>query len=195
MLYEAILDPDPVVMIEHRWLHNSVGSVPEGQHATPLGKAKVLKEGKDVTIVALSYLVVEALHAEPVLSANGVSAEIIDLRSANPIDWETVKKSVQKTGRLVVADTGFQTCSIASEVIARMTVDCFSSLKSAPQRIAMPDVPEPTSFGLTKDFHADAGDICAGVSKALNLSSAIEMPVSYKRAPHDIPGDWFKGPF
>jgi len=195
MLFEAIFDPDPVVMIEHRWLHNSIGDVPSGRHSTPLGKAKVVQEGRDVTVVALSYLVVEALRAGSTLSANGVSAEIIDLRSANPIDWPTIQSSVRKTGRLVVADTGFKTCSIASEVIARASLDCFASLKAAPQRVAMPDVPEPTSFGLTKDCHADARDICKAVSNALNLETAIEIPCSNDITLHDVPGDWFKGPF
>lgn len=195
MLYEAIFDPDPVVMIEHRWLHNSTGNVPRGQHSTPLGQANVIKAGTDVTIIALSYLVVESLHADTVLSANGVSAEIIDLRSVNPIDWATVQKSVRKTGRLIVADTGFQTCSVASEVIAKVSLDCFSFLKCAPIRIAMPDVPEPTSFGLTKDFHVDARDIVLAVSKMLELSDQLTVPAALERLPHDIPGDWFQGPF
>ena len=195
MLFEAIFDPDPVVMIEHRWLHDLVGEVPSGKHTTPLGKAKIIKTGTDVTVVASSYLVVEALHAESTLSTNGVSAEVIDLRSANPIDWTTIKNSVRKTGRLVVADTGFKTCSIASEVIARISLDCFPYLKAAPQRVAMPDVPEPTSFGLTKDFHVDARDICIAVSNALNLDSVIKMDSSSQRMQHDVPGHWFKGPF
>ena len=195
MLFEAILDPDPVVMIEHRWLHDMVGDVPSGKLSTPLGLAKTVKEGSDVTIVALSYLVVEAMHANSALTAKGISAEIIDLRSANPIDWETIHKSVRKTGRLVVADTGFKTCSIASEVIARTSLDCFESLKAAPKRVAMPDVPEPTSYGLTKDFHVGANDICHAVSSVLNLATIIEMPARSDFKPHDIPGDWFRGPF
>ena len=195
MLFQAIFDPDPVVMIEHRWLHDMVGNVPSGKYTTPLGKAKIIKTGTDVTVVASSYLVVEALHAESTLSKNGVSAEVIDLRSANPIDWTTIKNSVRKTGRLVVADTGFKTCSIASEVIARICLDCFPYLKAAPQRVAMPDVPEPTSFGLTKDFHVDARDICIAVSTALNLDSIVKMNLSPERMQHDVPGDWFKGPF
>jgi pyruvate dehydrogenase E1 component beta subunit len=195
MLFEAILDPDPVVMIEHRWLHNSIGDVPAGKYSTPLGKAKIVKEGADATIVALSYLTLEALRAEPALAANGISAEIIDLRSANPIDWPTIKDSVRKTGRLVVADTGFKTCSIASELIARISLDCFSFLKAAPQRVAMPDVPEPTSFGLTENFYVDARDICRAVSAVLSLDNFIEIPTSSERSPHDVPGDWFQGPF
>jgi len=195
MLFESILDPDPVVILEHRWLHNSIGEVPEGAHSTQLGKARVVQSGNDVTIVALSYLVVEAIHAEPTLSKAGISAEVIDMRSVNPIDWSTIEESVRKTGRLVVADTGFQTCSVASEVIARVTMTCFDALKAPPKRVAMPDVPEPTSFALTKGFHADASDICTAVCSVLGRDQDIDLSGLAARVPHDVPGDWFIGPF
>ncbi len=195
MLFESILDPDPVVILEHRWLHNSIGEVPAGAHSTQLGKARVVQSGNDVTIVALSYLVVEAIHAEPTLSKAGISAEVIDMRSVNPIDWSAIEESVRKTGRLVVADTGFQTCSVASEVIARVTMNCFDVLKAPPKRVAMPDVPEPTSFALTKDFHVNASDICKAVCAVLCIDQDIDLSKLTARVPHDVPGDWFKGPF
>ncbi len=195
MLFESILDPDPCVILEHRWLHNSTGEVPEGTHSTKLGKARVVRSGNDVTIVALSYLVVEAIQAEPMLSKLGISAEVIDMRSVNPIDWSTIEKSVRKTGRLVVADTGFQTCSVASEVVARVTMTCFDSLKMPPQRVAMPDVPEPTSFALTKGFHVDALDIYVAACSVLGRDHDIDRSGLTTRVPHDVPGDWFRGPF
>ena len=195
MVFESILDPDPVLILEHRWLHNSIGEVPDGLHSTELGKARVVQSGNDVTIVALSYLVAEAIHVEPVLSKFGISAEIIDMRSVNPIDWDTIEESVKKTGRLVVADTGFQTCSVASEVIARITMTCFESLKAPPQRVAMPDIPEPTSFALTKDFYVEAEDICKAVCRALDRGHEIPCSDLTSRIPHDVPGKWFKGPF
>ena len=148
-----------------------------------------------MTIVALSYLVIEALHAEKFLSEGGVSAEIIDMRSVSPIDWRLIEESVIKTGNLIVADTGVETCSVASEVIAHITMTCFAYLKAPPIRIAMPNVPEPTSYGLTSKFHADASDICAASYKILGRNSVQDTKKIKSREPHDVPGDWFTGPF
>lgn len=105
LMLSAIFDDNPVLVFEHRWLHNTVGDVPEGDHRVPLGKARVLREGADLTIVALSYMVVEALHAVDHLREHGVSCELIDLRTIKPLDWGTVLTSVSKTGRLLALDT------------------------------------------------------------------------------------------
>lgn len=164
MLLESIFDNNPVVFLEHRWLHNQVGSVEKNEtlgdsNYLSMHEARIVKEGNDITVVAMSYLTVEALRVVERIKQEGISAELIDLRSIKPIDWPTIENSVVKTGRLLVLDTGATTGSVAGEVIARITENYFHSLKAAPKRLAMPDIPEPTSYGLTKEYYFDAKDI------------------------------------
>lgn len=195
LLLSSILDPNPVVFLEHRWLHNSIGEVPEGDFRLPIGKAKIARSGSDVTIVSMSYMTIEALHAADYLASQGISCEVVDLRTIKPLDWETVMQSVTKTGRLLAVDSGFTTGSVAGEVVARVAIDAFDKLRSSPTRLAMPDVPEPTSYALTKGFYVRAADITIKVMLMLgkNFDNVrTDLPEPF---PHDVPGDWFKGPF
>jgi pyruvate/2-oxoglutarate/acetoin dehydrogenase E1 component len=195
LLRSSILDPNPVVFIEHRWLHGASGDVPLEPYVEPIGKAKKIKQGKDLTIVAMSYAVVEALKAAQELEKNGISSEVIDLRSVKPIDYDLVESSVQKTGRCLVVDTGFETCSLASELVAFVSSKSFVYLKCAPEKLAMPDVPEPTSYALTKGLYLRAGKIFEVALRMMNKQN-ISIPESLiEPSPHDIPGDWFRGPF
>jgi pyruvate dehydrogenase E1 component beta subunit len=195
LLLASIFDPNPVIFLEHRWLHNSVGEVPEGAARVPLGKARIARTGTDVTIVAMSYMTVEALHAADYLQKQGVSVEVIDLRTIKPLDWKAVFDSVTKTGRLLALDSGFTTGSVAGEVIARVVTEKFTDLRAPPARLAMPDVPEPTSPALTEGFYVRAADIAVKIMEMMgrdssNVSAELPVPVL-----HDIPGEWFKGPF
>ena len=192
LLIDSILDDDPVLFLEHRWLHNQKGFVPSGFYRKPIGYSEIMKEGADLTIVSLSYMTVEAIRAIPILEKSGISVEHIDLKCANPIDWPCILSSVEKTGRLLVLDTGVLTGSVAGEIIAKAATEVFHALKCAPQRITLPDIPTPTSFGLTKDFYPGAEDIvrCAGTM----LGKDIPYDFRNER-PHDVPGDWFTGPF
>ena len=192
LLIDSILDDDPVLFLEHRWLHNQKGDVPTGFYRKPIGFAEVMKEGTDLTIISLSYMTVEAFRAIPILEKEGISVEHIDLKCANPIDWQCILTSVQKTGRVLVLDTGAVTGSVAGEIIAKVCTDCFSSLKEAPKRIAMPDIPTPTSFGLTKDFYPGAQEIVDSVAQMFTKKIAHQFE---SERPHDVPGDWFTGPF
>jgi len=195
MLISSIFDDNPVVFLEHRWLHNLEGDVPEGDFRTSINEAKVLSEGSDITIVAMSYMTVEALHAKDFLLNQGITCDLIDLRSIRPIDWDTIFKSVEKTGKLLVLDTGTTTCSVSGEIIARVATEQWSSLKSAPKRLAMPEYPEPTSPGLTKDLYIRSEHIVAEVAKILEKDINVDELITSRTAPHDVPGDWFKGPF
>lgn len=195
LLLASIFDPNPVVFLEHRWLHNAVGEVPDGDTRVPLGQARIARAGTDVTIVAMSYMTVEALHAADYMAKQGISCEVIDLRTIKPLDWQTVMDSVAKTGRLLALDSGFTTGSVAGEIVARVAMEKFSELLSAPARLAMPDVPEPTSLALTEGFYVRAADIAERVLEMLARDSSkvrndLPMPTM-----HDVPGDWFKGPF
>lgn len=195
LLLSAIFDPNPVVFLEHRWLHNTVGSIPDGDVRTPLGKGKIMREGEDITLVSMSYMTIEALHAADYLVTQGISCEVIDLRTIKPLDWEMVFTSVVSTGRLLALDSGFTTGSVAGEIVARVAMDLFGRLKVAPGRLAMPDVPEPTSFALTKGFYVRAADIAVKVIEMMGRSAEGVREALPEPCPHDVPGDWFKGPF
>ena len=196
LLISSIFDPNPVIFLEHRWLHNTTAFRKKGDYRIKIGKSKVCNKGKDITIISMSYLTLEAIKAAKYLSKKfKVSAEVIDLRSIKPIDWQTIFKSIKKTKRLVVLDTGFTTNSIAAEIIAKVVIDRFNLLKSSPIRLAMPDVPEPTSPSLTKDLYIRADTIVKNVLKSLkinykNISKDLENP-----NPSDVPDSDFTGPF
>ncbi|MDB4138862.1 transketolase C-terminal domain-containing protein [Methylophilaceae bacterium] len=195
MLLSSIFDPNPVIFLEHRWLHSSIGEVPDGDIRVPLGKAKIVKSGKDITLVAMSYMSIEAIHAADYLEKQGISCEVIDLRTIKPLDWETLMESVSKTGHLLALDSGFSTGSVAGEIIARVSMEKFNALKLAPARLAMPDVPEPTSPALTKGFYVRAADVAEKVMDMLGKDTGQVRKDLTEPRPHDIPGKWFTGPF
>lgn len=195
LLLSSIFDDDPVVFLEHRWLHEMSAEVPDGDVRVPIGKAAVLKEGVDVTIVAMSYMTVEARHAVDHLTQNGISAELIDLRTTSPIDWTTIAESVRKTGRLLVLDTSNSYCSVAGEIVARGAEELFGDMRCAPKRICLPDFPTPTSCALTEHFYRRAEDVIDAVNEMIGCRVPIANLVAERTAPHDVPGAWFKGPF
>jgi pyruvate dehydrogenase E1 component beta subunit len=195
LLLSSIFDPNPVVFLEHRWLHQSVGEVEKGDIRVPIGLAKIVRMGKDVTVVAASYLVVEALQAAKVLAEEGIECEVIDLRTISPLDWDAVHSSVKKTRRLIVLDSGAQTGSVAGEIIARVAIKQHHVLEAAPIRLAMPDVPEPTSFGLTKGFFVRGINIYQSAMAMFGKLETVKADVLDEPSPHDVPGEWFKGPF
>ena len=195
MLLASIFDPNPVIFLEHRWLHNAVGEVPDGDFRVPLGKARIAKVGNDITLVAMSYMTVEALHAANYLEKQGIFCEVIDLRTIKPLDWQTVMDSVAKTGRILALDSGFTTGSVAGEIVARVAIEKFGDLKTAPARLAMPDVPEPTSVALTKGFYVRAADVAVKVMEMMGRDAGQVGQDLPEPMPHDVPGEWFKGPF
>lgn len=195
LLLESIFDDNPVLFLEHRWLHNTEGQVPDDDYRVPIGKANIAREGKDVTLVSMSYMTIEALRSASYLEKLGISCEIIDLRTIKPIDWNTIFSSVKKTKKLLVLDTGFATCSVAGEIIARVCTEQFHSLMQAPVRIALPDNPEPTSFGLTKYYYPTCENITKTIASILSVDVDLNEITKLCPSPHDVPGDWFKGPF
>jgi len=195
LLLASIFDDNPVVFLEHRWLHNLEGHVPEGDYRIPIGKAHYLNEGNDITIVSLSYMTIEALHAVELLEKEGITCDLIDLRTVKPIDFDLIFSSIQKTGRLLAVDTGVSTSSIAGEIVARVSMECYDSLKQAPKRIALPDFPTPTGSALTKEFYKRAEDIIDIVSNMLGKNLVGNELIDRGEIPYDVPGDWFKGPF
>ncbi len=159
LLLSSIFDDNPVIFLEHRWLHNVKGQVPSGDYRIPIGQAHLLREGADVTIVAMSYMTIEALYAIDHVATQGIACDLIDLRTIKPIDWALIESSVRKTRRLLVLDTGFTTGSVAAEIVARISMSVWSELRDAPRRLAVPDVPEATSPALTRHYHIRAAQL------------------------------------
>lgn len=141
----ALREPGPVAVIEHKSLYNTKGVVPEEEYLIPFGDARIVREGKDLTMVAMSKMVDLAAKAAAKLAEQGVSAEVIDPRTIVPLDREKITGSIKKTGRLVVIDESPSYCSFAGELIAIATESCFDELQAPPKRICSLGVPNPFS--------------------------------------------------
>jgi acetoin:2,6-dichlorophenolindophenol oxidoreductase subunit beta len=168
LLKSAIRDDDPVIIFEDSYLWDSKGEVADGDDAlVELGTAAVRRPGDDVTIVGLGRCVGFALAAAEQLAADGISAEVIDLRSLAPIDWPTIFASVEKTGRLVAVDPAVRTCSAASEIVATVAEQRYDALRAAPRRVASPRVHSPYTSVLEHQIYPDAAKIAAAARAAL----------------------------
>lgn len=139
----SLREPGPVVFIEHKSLYNLKGVVPEEEYVIPLGDARIIREGKDLTIIAMSRMVDLAVKAAAALEQEGISAEVIDPRTIVPLDRKKITASIKKTGRLVVIDESPSSCSFAAELLAIAVEDCFDDLHSIPRRICSLAVPNP----------------------------------------------------
>jgi pyruvate/2-oxoglutarate/acetoin dehydrogenase E1 component len=145
LLKSAIRSDDPVIFLESKVLYGQRGEVPGGEYLVPLGQARVACEGDDLTIVTYSRMVGEALAAAAALGEQGLSVEVLDLRTLAPLDWQVVAESVTKTGRLVVVEEGPLTGGIGGEIVARVVETCFDSIQAPPRRVAALDIPVPAS--------------------------------------------------
>ena len=194
LLIASIQDNNPVIFMEHRWLHNVKGEVTKACMPIPLGKANILRKGNDITLVAMSYMVIEAIHAAEFLELHNISCEIIDLRTVAPIDYETIYDSIGKTKKVIVLDTGTLDGSISGEIVSKIVDKMWNTLELKPERLAMPNFPESTSFALTKDYHVTSLNIVDKVSEMFQIEIHDKSSLK-KDHPHDVPGDWFTGPF
>lgn len=168
LLIAAINDPDPVVYMEPKLLYRALKQeVPEGIYEVEIGKAKIVKEGTDITLVAWSSAIPIACKAIDVLTQKGISVEVIDLRTINPIDRETIINSVKKTGRLVVVHEATKTYGPAGEIITLVNEHAFNALKSAPQRITGNDIIMPLGRAEHHQF-LNSDKIIYGIKKIFN---------------------------
>jgi pyruvate dehydrogenase E1 component beta subunit len=196
LLIAAVEDDNPVIFIEHRWLHNLIDFVPEGHYVTPIGKAHLPRTGNDLTIAATSYMVVEAIKAADIMGRNGVSVEVVDIRSLRPLDKETLLGSVRKTGRLLVADTAWITCGFGAEVVSVAAEEAFEHLIAPPRRMGLPACPCPTSPGLAKHYYPQVDDLLAAASEMLGLDSTRRPRAPQSTGvPLDVQDKSFTGPF
>lgn len=186
-LTAAIADPNPVVMIEHRILYYINDEVPDEYYELPFGKAYLRRKGSDVTIVANSYMIVEALKAAEFLGDKGIDVEIVDPVSLVPLDEKTILDSVKKTGRLLIVDCGWVTCGVSAEIAAMVAEKGFSSLKQPIQRMGSAHVPCPVSKPLEEEFYPDARKIVWKVYEMLGRDVPLEKIPSLQHP--------FKGPF
>lgn len=166
LLKAAIQSPDPVVFLENELVYGRSFEIPQiDDYTLPIGKARIMREGSDVTIVSYSIGVGLALEAADVLADEGIDAEVIDLRTLRPLDTETVLKSLAKTNRLVVAEEGWPTCSISSEIIALCMEQGFDDLDAPVLRVTNEDVPLPYAANLEKAALINSAKIVEAVKK------------------------------
>ncbi|GAB5481553.1 MAG: pyruvate dehydrogenase complex E1 component subunit beta [Parasphingorhabdus sp.] len=166
LLKAAIRCPDPVVFLENELLYGRSFEIPDlDDYVLPIGKARIMREGADVTIVSYSIGVGLALEAADTLAGEGIDAEVIDLRTLRPLDTETVLQSLAKTNRLVVAEEGWPTCSIASEIIAVCMEEGFDDLDAPVARVTNEDVPLPYAANLEKAALIDSDRIIVAAKK------------------------------
>jgi len=195
LLIASIEDNNPVMFIEHRWLYNLTGFVPDGIYRVPIGKAKLIREGHDLTIVSISHMTVEALQASEILEEEGITTDVIDVRTLKPLDEKLILTSVRKTGRVIVADTGWKTGGFSGEIVSRIAEKAFFDLKCPPERIALPDCPTPTSPALDKYYYPRVPDIVAIARRMLGTKD-IELDLHFTtEVPLDLPDKSFTGPF
>ena len=170
MLVAAIRDDNPVIIIEHRWLYDVVGNVPKNIDPAPLEGSRVIKQGNDLTVVATSWMCVEALKASEVLTARGVHIDVIDARSIAPFDDTEVINSVNRTGKCIVADNDWVHCGFSAEVAARVHQKCFETLTAPVERIGFAHAPCPCTRPLEDEFYPGAEEIIRMVEKMLDLT-------------------------
>ncbi len=173
LLMTALSGNAPVIYLEHRLCHPEECPVPEAPYKIPFGKARIVRPGNDVTIVTLLQSVYEAKRAADILEAEGISAEVIDLRSIRPWDKETVCASVRKTGRLIMADTGWVDFGISAEIVATVTEREFASLKAPPVRIGLPACPTPMAEPLETAYYPGSRDIVIRAHQLLSRTAPV----------------------
>ena len=190
MLVAAIRDDNPVIFIEHRWLYDVVGEVPEHADEVNLDGAKVIHPGSDITVVATSWMNVEAVKAAEILEKHGVGMEVVDARSIAPFDCQTIIDSVRKTRHCIVADNDWTHCGFSAEVAATVYEACMGQLRAPIRRIGFAPTPCPCTRPLENEFYPTAVDIIRAAEETLKLSEtdlSHEDFYSYENK--------FKGPF
>lgn len=201
MLLASIEDNNPVIFIEHRWLHYVTGAVPEGHYIVPLSGPRHAHEGDRATVVATSYMTLEALRAASALARRGCAVDLWDLRLLRPLDLAPVIESVRRTGRLVVCDTGWRTLGPGAEIVAQVAESALDALKKPPLRIGLPDYPTPSSRALAAAYYPGSTAIIEAVTKLCDLDRAdseaacAEVTAARGGIPIDKPDPDFKGPF
>jgi pyruvate/2-oxoglutarate/acetoin dehydrogenase E1 component len=167
MLIQAVSDGNPVLCVEHRWIYEMTGYVPEESYSVSFGKGVMRKKGTDVTIVGVSQMLYEAMKAAKILKKEGLSAEVIDPRSLVPLDMEIIEESVRRTGRLVVAEPACRKSGIAAEIVCRLAEIAPSLLQKRFRRIGFVDTPTPCSPVLESLYYPGHAQIVSAVKEMM----------------------------
>lgn len=196
MIVGGISDGNPVIYIEHRWLHGIKSEVSQPFNSYKIGKARISRVGEDVTIVANSYSVIDSLIAAKFLQSKGISCEVIDMRSILPWDKDAILQSVSRTNRLVVVDTGHVSFGVSSEVVATVIEQLWGCLDAKPIRIGFPDVPVPAAPGLSKKYYPGATEIFKEICTSFGITiSEADIQMIKGEGPFDVPPQGLVGPF
>ena len=172
LLIQSIRDDDPVIFLEHKVLYGTEGDVPAEPYTIPFGEASIVREGSDVTVVALGRMVLLADQAAAELEREGISCEVIDPRTTSPLDTETILESVEATGRLVVVDEAGPRCGMAADIAARVAQDAFGDLKAPPRMVTPPHTPVPFSPVLEDVYVPTPETIAAAVRETAGTEAA-----------------------
>ena len=170
LLAQSIRDNDPVIFCEHKAMYDVTGEVPEESYAIPFGEANIVREGDDVTVVAIGRMVSVAEEAAKKLEGSGISIEIIDPRTVSPLDLDTILESVENTGRLVVVDEASPRCNIATDISAQVVSEAFGDLKAPVKMVSPPHVPVPFAGSLEDLYIPSAQDIVNAVKTVTEWS-------------------------
>ena len=196
MILSGVYDGNPVVYIEHRWLHGIKSEIEIPFKKYQIGQGRIAKEGKDFTIVANSYGVIDAIRAANLLENYGIKVEVIDMRSILPWDKKLVIESVSKTQNVLVNDTGHISFGVSSEIITTLVENLWGKLKNKPIRLGFPDIPVPSAPGLSKNYYPGPVEIVNEISNALKIKISTEDLAKLKGpGPYDIPPQGLVGPF
>ena len=169
LLKAAIRDDDPVIFMESEQMYSDKGEVPEGEYILPIGVGDIKREGTDVTVVSFGKIIKEAYKAADILEKEGISIEIIDLRTVKPMDHEMILTSVKKTNRLVILEEAWPFASVASEITYQVQEHAFDYLDAPIQRITTADTPAPFSPVLLEEWLPNANDLVNSVKKVMYL--------------------------
>ena len=195
LLRSSIADPNPVIFLEHRWLHqiewNGIG---KKNKPSALGKSNKINTGNDVTIVSNSISSVYAFHAAKILEKMKINLDVIDAYNIRDLDMPAISESVKNTGRLLTLDFSHKFGSIGSEIISRIVEENYFSMKSAPKRLALPDIPVGTAHNIESEYYFTTFDICKVVLNMLNKATAENVQM-VKTAYDKSKKNLFKGPF
>lgn len=168
LMVAAIEDDNPVIYIDDRWLYRVEDEVPEELYSVPIGKGVIRRKGSDVTLIGISYMAHLAEQAAQRLEQDHIDVEMIDLRTIKPLDKELIYQSVSKTGRAVIADGGWRTGGVASDIIALIQENCFERLRCPVKRITLPDCPAPCSRVLEEVYYPKVEDIIKVIKEIVN---------------------------
>jgi pyruvate dehydrogenase E1 component beta subunit len=181
LMISAIKDDNPVIYIDDRWLYSVEGDVPKETYLVPIGKGVVRRQGKDITLISVSYMAYQSAIAAEHLATIGIDVENIDLRTVKPLDVDIIIKSVKKTGRLIIVDGGWKSFGIASEISATVCEKAFDYLKAPINRVTLPDCPAPASSVLEKEYYPTWEDIVSAVETLMSEHGNGKLKAKWER--------------